>query len=121
MSIAEKLLEGFFDVGTSLITGGIQSHILKEGQEEDRKKWATELKLKTAADKKSEKIVKEQLTESKRQFDLSYDLSKERLDVERGQVAQNSFRNQVSNLTNILNKNEQLKNLFVNRLSVLRG
>lgn len=119
MSIAAEIIKGIFNVGSSMITGKTQSDILDIGQEEDREKWRTELEYAKKQNKKSEAITRKQLAENKRQFDLSYDLSREGLAMQRESIARDSFRDQVSRLTGVLEKNEQLKNLYTNRLAGL--
>ena len=101
--IASSIIAGAFGIGTSAIGGGMQSKILKEGQRESRR------------------LHEEGLEETKRQFDLSYGLKKRELGMTQEALARKSFKDQVSRLTGILDKNESLRNLYINRLAGLRG
>ena len=113
-AIAAAILTGLGVGLTGYFSGKMQSDILKEGQEESRQVRLEDIRESRKARKSAEELTREQIAEGRRQFDLSYGMSQEAM-------ARNSFRDQVSRFTGILDKNESLKNLFINRLAGLRG
>lgn len=117
--IAPALVTGAASIGTSLISGGLQSRILKEGEEKEYAKWREELALTKEAQKKQDVLTRRQLSESRRQFNISTGLQREQLGMQKESMARQTFQNRVSMFSSLLNSNEQLKNLFVNRLSTL--
>lgn len=113
MGIAAEILEGVFLIGKDIYTGYKQGEILKEGEKKSEK-----IRLQELAE--SSRMFSRNLKETKRQFDLSHGLKQEELGMAQEQIARNTFRDQVSRLTSILDKNESLENLYINRLAGLR-
>ena len=109
-TIATEIIRGLIGVGTTLIGGKLQRDIIEEGQEEARELY-----------ERGERTTRKQIREQKRQFDISTGLKERELGMLQEQQARSSFRDQVSRLTQVIDKNEALSNLFINRLRGLRG
>ena len=120
MSIAAAIIAGLAGITTTLITGKMQSDILEEGQVESRQIRLEDIGEARKTRKAQEKLTREGLKEGRRQFDLSYGLQKETVGMQREQYARESFRDQVSRLTKIVDKNKNLENILINRMAGLR-
>lgn len=107
-------------IGTAIGTGIANKRALDRGQEESKEMYLGELAEGRATRRAQERLKKSELKEYRRQFDLSYGLKQEELGMKRQEMASNAFHDQVSRLQNILGKNEQLKNVYMNRLRGLR-
>jgi hypothetical protein len=103
------------------ISGGLQSKALKEGQEESRRMYYGDLSLQKQQLARQEKLTRDQMKQNDRQFRQSLSLQKEQLGVQKNEYAHNAFRQQTEKLSTVMDKNEQLKNLFMNRLAGLRN
>jgi hypothetical protein len=108
-------------IAATLIGGIIQSRTLRRGEEAAKEQSLLDLRQRNRELSVSNKQFNRSLAETKRQFDLSAELKKEELAVTKNEYAHNAFRERVKSLTGILDKNEQLKNLYINRLSGLRN
>ena len=128
IGIAAEIIKGIVGVGTTLLSGYMQSEALEEGQDEAR--WLNEQQMAEArsarlANEKLSKaqlrLQKKQLTENTRLSEAQLALNREELGIQREGIARTSFRDQYSRLTSILEGNEQLKSLYINRLKGLRN
>ena len=106
--------------GTALYSAYQQSKILEEGQDESRRMFYADLARQKQSDKSREKLAKEQLITSRKQFKDTMAFNREQLGVQKSEYAHGALRNVAQKLTGIMGKNEQLKNLYINRLSGLR-
>lgn len=120
MGIAAAIIGAIGAIGGSVISGVMQNKALDKGQEESRQMYLTDLSESRATRRTQEKLTRQQMRESKRQFDLSYGLQREQLGMQKQEMASDAFHNQVSRLTQIMGQNEQLKNVYLNRLKGLR-
>lgn len=128
MSVAAAIITGITSIAGPIIGGIFQSKQLDKGEAASKKQYLGELAenrrrfdTETGLARENLSLSRKNAAESKRQFDLSYGLKKDELDMTKGQVARDVFRDQVTNLTGILDKNEALKNLYINRLNGLRN
>lgn len=121
MGIASEIILGLVEVGGSLLGSYLQSETLSESQEEARRLNQQQIGLQVQQMKSQEKISKEQLRLQKKQLAEQTRLTEEQLAMQQEQNARQSFRDQVSRLTTIVDKNENLKNLYLNRLKGLRS
>ena len=121
MSIAAAVIMGIGTVITSLVSGKMQSDALSSGQDEARTLNQNEIAQRNRELKTSEKLTRDQMRQNKKQFEAELALSKEGLAETKNVNARNAFREQYSSLTSILDKNENLKNIFTNRMKALRG
>jgi len=118
--IFSAVISAIASIGGTFLGGHFQNKALEKGESQSRQIYLTELAESRATRKSTEKLTREKLRESKRQYNLSYELQKEELGLKEQKMASETFHQQASKLTQILGKNEQLKNLFHNRLSGLR-
>ena len=119
--IAEAVITALGGAVTSMVSGLVQNRILGEGQAESRKMYVKDLMLRSKELAAQEKLTRDQMRQSQRQFSASLALQKEQLGLEKDQIARKGFHDQATTLTGILDKNEQLKTLYFNRLAALRG
>jgi len=119
--LAAAIISAIGAIGGSIATGFAQKKALDRGEKASRQIYQTELAESRAERISSEKLSRAQLAEQKRQFNVSAGIQKQALGLELQGMASDAFHNQVSRLTQILNKNENLKNLYVGRVNGLRG
>lgn len=128
MSIAAAVITGIGALASTIIGGSMQMHQINRGEEAAKEQYLGELGeskrrfgIETGLQRQSLALQSRSLSEQRRQFNESLGLKKEELATAKNEYARKAFRDQFSMLTNILDKNEQLKNLYINRLSGLRG
>lgn len=121
MGIASEIILGLVNAGASLLTGYMQNETLDEGQREARILNERQINLQAAQNKTSEKLQMEQLKLQKKQLKENTRLTEKQMGIQQEQYARQNFRDQVSRLTSILEGNENLKSLYINRLSSLRN
>jgi cytochrome c biogenesis factor len=126
--IAAAIISGIVGIVTSHISGQQQEKILESGQEEARllnERQMTEARSARLANERLSKsqlrLQSKQLAENTRLSEARLALNKEALGLEREGIARTSLRDQYSRLTSILEGNEQLKSLYINRLKGLRN
>lgn len=126
--IAAAIISGIVGIVTSHISGQQQEEILESGQEEARLLNERQMTEARSARLSSEKLSraqlrlqKKQLEENTRLNEENLALSREELGLQREGIARTNFRDQYSRLTSILEGNEQLKSLYINRLKGLRN
>lgn len=128
LSIAATIIDGIVDLTTGIISGVQSSRQISSAQKEAR-----ELNERQMAESKAARLANErlsamqlgiqskQLTENTRLTEAQLALNREELGLQREGIARTSFRDQYSRLTSILEGNEQLKSLYINRLKGLRN
>lgn len=121
MGIAAAIISGLIGIGTTVIGGKMQKQAIEEGQREARGLRLEDIEEQRKRDLRSERLTLRQIGEQKRQFDISTRLKEQELGMLQEKQARTSFRDQVSRLTQVIDKNEALNNLFINRLRGLRG
>jgi len=121
MSIAAAIISGLIGVGTEVVSGSMQSREIEKGRRESKEMYLGEFEEAKRARISKEKLEKRKIREGRRQFDVSTKLKERELGMYQEQEAHTRFRDQVSRLTQVVNKNAQLENLFINRLAGLRG
>lgn len=128
MSIAAAVISGLVSIGSQIIGGVSQSEALDKSQKEARRLNNRQMAEGTEARKAEEKLAKSHLLQNQKQFESNLAFGKEELEFEKQKLgvsqelnARKSFRDQYSQLTQILDKNEGLKNLYINRLASLRS
>jgi hypothetical protein len=121
MSGVAEIILGLVEAGTTLLGSYWQNEAIDESQEEARLLNERQIAESIATRKSQEKISKEQLRLQKKQLAESTRLTEKQLAMEQEQVAHTRFRDQVSRLTSVLEGNENLKNLYINRLKSLRN
>jgi 5-bromo-4-chloroindolyl phosphate hydrolysis protein len=128
MSIAAAVITGIAGIASTLIGGGLQMRTLKRGEAAAKEQYQGELaesarrfNLEAGLSRQSLSLQRQNLAEEKRQFNESLGLKQTELAMTKNEYARNAFREQVKNLTGILDKNEQLKDLYINRLKGLRN
>ena len=119
--IAASVILGLVEVGAQLISGYQQNKALVEGQEEARALNENQLAESRAARRSSEALQRSQLSLSRKSLEESTRLKERELNMLQDQQAREAFRDQVSNLTQVMDKNENLKDLFLTRLKGLRN
>lgn len=121
MSIAATIILGLVQAGTSIYSGYKQQQALDVGEGLARREKLADLALRKEERLSAEKLARDQMRQNQRQFEAGLELSKEQLAETKNVNARTAFRNQFTNLTGILDKNEQLKNLYTSRLKALRN
>lgn len=121
MAIAEVVITGISAIASTLLSGAMQSNIIDRGEAASKDQYLGELSESRRRFNVETGLSRQQLSEQKRQFNKSFDLKREELDMTKNEYARNAFRDQVKNLTNYLDKDEALKNLYINRLNGLRN
>ena len=119
--IAATVILGLVTIGTEIFKGKVQSNILKRGEAASKEQYSGELAQRKAELKSAEKLTRDQMRQANRQFEENMALNREQLALTKSENAHQALRNQYSNLTNILSKNENLKNLVINRIKGLRN
>lgn len=106
MSVTAAIIALIGSITTASISAGLQHRALREGKKEAREMYEEE----TQAEKENAAWVRKynegNAAEKKREFDITANLQ--------------SQQNQYDRINNILDKNEQLKSLFINRIAGLR-
>lgn len=120
-AIAAAVISGIVAIGSQLISGVAQSKAIDASQEEARSLSERQIAEDAATRKSNNRLSRQQLRQNQKQFDASLGFEREKLGVSRDLNARKSFRDQYSQLTQILDKNEELKSMYVNRLASLRG
>ena len=121
MSIAAAVITGIAGIASTLIGGGLQMRTLERGEEAAKEQYRGELAESTRRFNLEAGLTRQNLTEQKRQFNETLGLKQTELAMTKNEYARKAFREQVKNLTGILDKNEQLKDLYINRLKGLRN
>lgn len=116
-----ELVKTGIQSSTQIYSGVAQTKALESGEAKAEKQYLGDLAQRRSEIATQTKLTKDQMRENRRQFDLSYGLQKEQIGVVKNEYGRNVFRDQVTNLTGILDKNESLKNLYINRLKSLRN
>lgn len=111
--IAASVITGIINIGTSLFSTKKQTEALDEGQREASALSEKQEKQRQKEFKQQSAFAREQLTENKRQFDES-------MYVNREQTAYNRYKDRAAEFGNTLAQNENLKDLFINRIAGLR-
>lgn len=120
-AIAALVIEGLIGVGTALISGSAQKNALNKGEALSREQYAGELAQRNRELAQQKSLTMANIRENRRQFNESLMLNKEQLAATKNEYAHNAFREHATSLTGILDKNESLKSLYLNRMKGLRG
>lgn len=112
--IAASIISGIIGAATSSSSAKAQSKVLKEGQDESRILNEKQMKESKRQFNTQMAFGREQFEEGKKQFDETMATNKE-------QTAYQRFQNRFDRFGQLMNQNENLKNLFINRISGLRG
>ncbi|MGW8324064.1 MAG: hypothetical protein ACWGNI_00080 [Desulfobacterales bacterium] len=107
-------------VGTTIYSASEQSKLLQQGESAEKEIYLGQMAESRAARKAQERLQQKQLSENKRQFNLSYGLQQEQLGLQKEGLARESFQNRMNYLTGILDKNKGLQSLMTNSLAGLR-
>ena len=120
-AIAAEIILGLVEAGASLISSGIQSKQINDSQKEARELNEMQMAETKAARLANERLGRAQLALQSRQLAENTRLTEKQLGIEQELNARKSFRDQVTRLTSILESNEGLKSLYINRLRSLRS
>jgi len=118
--ISIAVMQALGGIITSVVSGGIQSGILKSGEKESKKMYLSDLLQRNKELAAADKLTRDQMKQSDRQFKANLALNKEQIGLEKEQMARASLKDYASRLTGVLDKNENLKTLYINRLAGLR-
>ena len=128
LSIAATVIEGIVNLTTGIISGVQSSRQISSAQKEARELNERQIAESRAARLANERlsamqlgIQSKQLSENTRLSEAQLALNREALGLEREGIARTSLGDQYSRLTSILEGNEQLKSLYINRLKGLRN
>jgi len=119
--IAASIILGLVEAGTALFSGYQQREIMKESQDEARELNERQIEENRETRESQERIQKRSLALQRKQLRENTRLREEELGMLQEQNARKSFRDQVTRLTSILEGNEGLKSLYINRLKGLRN
>ena len=127
-SIAATVINGLVNLTTGIISGVQSSRQISAAQEEARKLNESQMAENKAARLANERLSamqiglqSKQLKENTRLTEAQLALNREELGLQREQIARGSLRDHYSRLTSILEGNEQLKSLYINRFKGLRN
>ena len=121
LGIASAVITALGSVATSLIGGYLQTQQLEEGEAASKEQYLGEMAESRRRFSQELALSNARTREQKREFDLSYGLNKKQIQAQQNQTAHEAVRNQYSTLTSILDKNENLKSLYLDRLKGLRS
>ena len=119
-AISTAVIQALGGIITSVVSGGIQSGILKSGEKESKRMYLSDLLQRNKELAAADKLTRDQMKQSDRQFKANLALNKEQIGLEKEQMARASLKDYASRLTGVLDKNENLKTLYINRLAGLR-
>ena len=121
MSVAAAVITALGTLAVTGVSGYLQSEELDKGEAASKSQYLGELAQRNKELAASEKMRRAELAESKRQAKVAEGLKKEELAMTQNEYAHSAFRDRVKNLTGILDKNEQLKTLYIDRFKGLRN
>jgi protein subunit release factor B len=121
MGIATAIIDALTTVGTTIYSTVSQTSQLDKGQAEQRKMYYGDLSQRRKELAAQEKLARDTMAQNQENFEQTMSLQREQLNTTKNEYAHNAFREQSKKMTDLFSQNEQLKNLYLNRLSSLRN
>jgi parvulin-like peptidyl-prolyl isomerase len=112
--IAGTIINAIIAAGSQYYASKEQKSILDQGQSEAKALSEQSRADQISANKQSLALSKQQLAQNQSQFDTSLGQRQE-------ENAYSRFQDQANKMGNLMSQNEQLKDLFINRIGKLRG